>query len=231
MKWRSLAESTPGTDTRSLHDIFAERKELIAKYVPPETQAVHARVISDLKATRLAERVLQAGSKAPTFELKDHNGQLVSSADLLSRGPLVICFFRGRWCPFCVGQLEAMNLILPEIEEAGASLVAISPETVQQSFFMADQHKLRFPLLSDAGNQVARQFGLVYRVPDEQQAIYRRAFVNLPFANGDDSWELPIPATFILDRDGAVLYASANEDYTERPEPSQILLRLGQTGA
>ena len=165
MKWRSLAESTPGTDTRSLHDIFAERKELIAKYVPPETQAVHARVISDLKATRLAERVLQAGAKAPTIELKDHNGQLVSSADLLSRGPLVICFFRGRWCPFCVGQLEAMNLILPEIEEAGASLIAISPETVQQSFFMVDQHKLRFPLLSDAGNQVARQFGLVYRVP------------------------------------------------------------------
>ena len=231
MKWRSLAESTPGTDTRSLYDIFAERKELIAKYVPPETQAVHARVISDLKATRLAERVLQAGSKAPTIELKDHNGQLVSSADLLSRGPLVICFFRGRWCPFCVGQLEAMNLILPEIEEAGASLIAISPQTVQQSFFMADQHKLRFPLLSDAGNQVAQQFGLVYRVPDEQQAIYRRAFVNLPFANGDDSWELPIPAIFILDREGTVLYASANEDYTERPEPSQILLRLGQTGA
>jgi peroxiredoxin len=231
MKWRSLAESTPGTDTRSLHDIFAERKELIAKYAPPETQAVHTRVISDLKATRLAERVLHAGSKAPTIELKDHNGKLVSSADLLSRGPLVVCFFRGRWCPFCVGQLEAMNLILQEIEEAGASLIAISPQTVQQSFFMADQHKLRFPLLSDAGNQVARQFGLVYRVPDEQQAIYRRAFVNLPFANGDDSWELPIPAIFILDREGTVLYASANEDYTERPEPSEILLRLGQAGA
>jgi peroxiredoxin len=81
-------------------------------------------------------------------------------------------------------------------------------------------------LLSDAGNKVARKFGLVYRVPDEQQAIYRRAFVNLPFANGDESWELPIPATFILDRDGSVLYASANEDYSERPEPSDILLRL-----
>jgi peroxiredoxin len=91
---------------------------------------------------------------------------------------------------------------------------------------MVDQHKLRFPVLSDFGNKVARQFGLVYRVPDEQQAIYRRAFVNLPFANGDDSWELPIPATFILDRDGSLLYASANEDYTERPEPAEILHRL-----
>jgi peroxiredoxin len=81
-------------------------------------------------------------------------------------------------------------------------------------------------LLSDVGNKLARQFGLVYRVPDDQQAIYRRAFVNLPFANGDDSWELPIPATYILDRDGTVLYASANEDYTERPEPAEILVQL-----
>jgi peroxiredoxin len=119
-----------------------------------------------------------------------------------------------------------MNAILPQIEHAQASLAAISPQTVQQSFFMADQHKLRFPLLSDTGNQVARQFGLVYRVPGYQQAVYRRAFVNLPFANGDESWELPIPATYILDRDHAILYASANPDYTERPEPADILKML-----
>jgi peroxiredoxin len=226
MKWRSLEESTTGADTRSLREVFAERKELIAKYVPAETQAIHARVIAGLKENRLAESILSVGSRAPAFELRDHNNKVVSSADLLSQTRLVICFFRGRWCPFCVGQLEAMNLILPRIELAGASLLAISPQTVQQSFFMVDQHKLRFPLLSDAGNKVARQFGLVYGVPEEQQAIYRRAFINLPFANGDDSWELPIPATFILERDGTVLYAAANEDYTERPEPSEILLYL-----
>ena len=228
MKWRSLEESTPGTDFRPLHEIFAERKHLIAKYVPPETQAVHARVIAELKAKHLAAGILAVGTKAPVFELKDPGGKAVSSPDLLSQGPLVICFFRGRWCPFCVGQLEAMNQIQPQIEQAGASLVAISPQTVQQSFFMADQHKLRFPLLSDTGNKVARQFGLVYRAPEDQQAIYRRAFINLPFANGDDSWELPIPATFVLDRDGTLLYASASEDYTERPEPAQILLQLIQ---
>jgi peroxiredoxin len=226
MKWRSLEESTPGTDPRSLRDIFAERKELIAKYVPPDIQAVHARVISELKKGPFAESVLHVGSKAPAFSFKDHQGKLVSSAERLTRGRLVICFFRGRWCPFCVGQLEAMNLLLPQIEQAGASLVAISPQTVQQSFFMADQHKLLFPLLSDAGNQVARRFGLVYRVPDDQQAIYQRSFVNLPFANGDNSWELPIPATFIVDRDGTILYASSEEDYTRRPEPEEILQQL-----
>lgn len=223
MKWRSLEEANPETDTRPLREIFADRKELIAKYVPPETQAIHARAIAELKERRLAANILPTGAKAPTFELQDHDGKMVSSSALLAESRLVLCFIRGRWCPFCVGQMEAMTLIVPEIQQAGAKLVAISPQTVRQSFFMRDQHKLRFPLLSDAGNQVARQFGLIYRVPEFQAAVYQRAFVNLPFTNGDESWELPIPATYVIDRDGSVLYASANEDYTERPEPGDIV--------
>jgi peroxiredoxin len=174
----------------------------------------------------LAAGVLPVGAKAPNFELQDQDGNLVSSPDLLARGRLVTCFIRGRWCPFCVGQVEAMNLVLTEIEQAGARLVAISPQTVKQSFFMHDQHKLRFSLLSDPGNKVARQFGLSYRVPAMQEAVYRRAFVNLPFTNGDGSWELPIPATYIVGSDGTILFASANEDYTERPEPAEIVREL-----
>jgi peroxiredoxin len=226
MKWRSLEESSLGYDARPLCEIFAERKALIAKYAPAETQAIHAQAVAELKARHLAANILSMGAKAPQFELPDHDGKIVSSTGLLAKGRLLLCFIRGRWCPFCVGQLEAMNLILPEIAQAGATFVAISPQTVKQSFFMHDQHKLHFPLLSDAGNKVARQFGLTYRVPAPQEAVYRRAFVNLPFTNGDESWELPIPATYILDRDGTVLYASANEDYTERPEPCDIVLAL-----
>lgn len=226
MKWRSLEESTPGTDSRPLREILAERKQKIARYVPATTVEVHARVVADLKAKGLAANSLALGAKGPAFTLPDHNGKPISSAELLNQGRLVLCFFRGRWDPFCCGQLEVMNQIVPAIQQAGAALAAISPQTVQQSFFMADQHRLRFPLLSDACNQIARQFGLVYRVPPEQEAIYRRAFINLPYTNGDDSWELPIPATYVVDRDGTVLYASANEDYTERPEPTEILERL-----
>ena len=226
MKWRSLEESDPSLDARPLREIFAERKALIAKYVPAETQAIHARAIAELKERRVASNILPVGAKAPAFELQDHDGKLVSSTSLLAKERLVLCFIRGRWCPFCVSQMEAMNLVLPEIAQAGATLVAISPQTVKQSFFMHDQHKLRFPLLSDAGNKVARQFGLTYRVPELQEAVYRRAFVNLPLANGDETWELPIPATYILDRAGTILYAPANEDYTERPEPSEILAAL-----
>ena len=226
MKWRSLEEAAAMEDTRALRDRFAERKESIAKYVPPETQAIHSRVIAELREQGITDHILLEGAKAPDFILNDSNGGRVSSDELLDRGRLVICFFRGRWCPFCVGQLEAMNQVFPSIQEAGASLVAISPQTVQQSFFMADQHRLRFPLLTDPCNRVARQFGLVYRVPDYQQALYRRVFVNLPFINGDDRWDLPIPATYILDRNGIVQYASARADYTDRPEPSEILEQL-----
>src|SRR5437763_12900464 len=147
MKWRSLSESIPGADTRSLREQFKERKELIAKYVPAEVQAVHARVITDLKQAAIADRVLQTGAQAPQFKLQDHNDGTVSSANLLAQSRLVICFFRGRWCPFCVGQMESMNFLLPELARARSALVAISPQTVKQSFLMADQHKLKFPLL------------------------------------------------------------------------------------
>lgn len=228
MKWRSLEESVAGEETRPLHEIFAERKALIAQYVPHEVQAVHEQVIAELREQGISQNALAAGAKAPSFELKDHQGKTVSSAELLTTGRLILCFFRGRWCPFCVGQLEAMQRILPQIQAAGAVLVAISPQTVQQSFFMADQHRLGFPLLSDAGNQIARQFGLVYRVPDFQQSIYRRAMTNLPFTNGDESWQLPIPAVYVVDRDGTVRFAAVNPDYQQRPEPEEVLEQLLQ---
>jgi peroxiredoxin len=223
MKWRSLEESSPLTDVRALREIYAERKDLIAKYVPADAQKIHAQVIAELKQRNLAANILPVNAKAPEFELQDHDGKLVRASNLLARGRLALCFIRGRWCPFCVGQMEAMNQIVPQIEQTGATLVAISPHTVRHSYFMHDQHKLKFRLLADSGSKVARQFGLTYRVPAAQEAIYRRAFVNLPLANGDDSWELPIPATYILDQDGTVLFASGNEDYSDRPEPFAIL--------
>ena len=223
MKCRSLHEAKPGSDLRPLREQYAERKELIAKYVPADVQAVHERTVSALKAQAFAAKALGVGSKAPSFELSDHNGKRVSSSDLLARGRLVISFIRGRWCPFCVGQMEAMSAIAEQIQAAGGSLVAISPQTEKQAFFMHDQHKLRFPLLVDTHNAVAHLFGLAYRVPDEQQAMYRSTFVNLPFVNGDNSWELPIPATYVIGSDGNVIAAAASEDYMERPEPLDIL--------
>jgi len=228
MKWRGLEESKPGQQAATLREELEERKALAAQYVPADVQQVSRQTVEQLAASGMAGRILAVGAAAPSFQLPDQDGKVVSSQELLSRGRLVICFIRGRWCPFCVAQLEAMNSVVSQIEKAGAGLIAISPQTVKQSFFMRDQHHFRFPLLSDAGNQVARQFGLVYRVPDEQKQVYSRTFVNLPFLNGDANWELPIPATYILERDGRVVYASADPDYTRRPEPEQVIGLLDQ---
>lgn len=171
-----------------------------------------------------AERAPQ--SRDLLFSLPDQNGKLVSSADLLARAPLIISFFRGRWCPFCIAELEAWRDALPQVKAAGATLVAISPQKVQHNAFTADQHKLAFPVLSDSGNQVAKQFGIAYRVPEEQEQLYRRSFVNLPHLNGDESWELPLAATYVIAPDGAIKSALIQADYRERAEPATVIASL-----
>src|SRR5262249_34500096 len=228
MKWRSLEESASETETRSLREVYAERKALIEKYVPADVRAVHERAVRELREAGVGESRLTEGSVPAAFELLDQNGKSVSSADLVKAGPLVVFFIRGRWCPFCVGQVEAMNAIVPQLRSMGASLIAISPQTVHHNYLMADQHRLQFLLLSDSGNKIAKQFGVAYRVPEYQQVVYQQVFVKLPFVNGDESWELPVPATFILtaneDQQGQaeIKFAYANPDYTDRPEPSEI---------
>ena len=153
----------PTRDLRLLRDQLAERKVNVEKYVPAETLAVHARVVEQLRQSGMVERSAHAGRKAPEFTLNDHDGKPVALSTLLERGRLILCFFRGRWDPFCCAQMEAMNEFLSYYERTGALLVGISPQTVRHSYFMREQHHLRFPLLSDAGNEVARQFGIVYR--------------------------------------------------------------------
>jgi peroxiredoxin len=226
MKWRGLEEAEAAAQCPTLREELQQRRALAEQYVPAATQAINRDTVDSLRASGITRLSLPVGAKAPSFELPDQNGQLVSSTRLLRGSKLVICFFRGRWCPFCVAQMEAMNRTHPQIKKAGSELIAISPQTVRQGFFMQDQHGIHFPLLSDAKNEVARQFGLVYRVPEPQQKIYSTTFVNLPFINGDDSWELPVPATYILGSEHEVLYASVDADYTRRPEPTEILSSL-----
>lgn len=224
MKWRGLEESAAvGFGGQPLKQRLEERRALAERYTPPEVLALYQKAIDEVRDSGLAERVLRIGQRAPEFDLPDENEKRISSVTLLPGGPLIVCFFRGRWCPYDCGQLEAMNEYLPQFQAAGASLVAISPQKPQQAFFMRDQHKLRFPLLCDSGNQVARQFGLVYQVPKYQQGVYRRSFVNLPFTNGDESWELPAPATFVVAPDGMIRFARVDVDYRNRPEPMEIL--------
>jgi peroxiredoxin len=224
MKWRGISETEAEQSASTLREELAERKRLMELYVPAETRAVNERATEELRSSGITERALRVGDQAPTFSLSDENGRLVSSAELL---------LNGRWCSFCCGEAEALNRMLPDFESAGASLVAISPQSVNQAYFMHDQHKLRFPLLVDVENKLARQFGIVYRVPDYQEKLFSSVFINLPHINGDSSWELPLPATYVVGRDGRVQYAWVSVDYTERAGPGDVLraVREGVAGS
>jgi peroxiredoxin len=191
--------------------------------VPAERLAVVDLAAAQLSYSGLAERALKIGDHAPNFELPDGDGMLWRSENLLRRGPLVIVFYRGRWCAYCNAQLSALQEIHPQIADAGASLVAISPQTQKHSYMTRDMHKLRFPVLSDQGNQVAKKFGLVYRLSPEMQAMYESIMTKLPGYNGDQSWELPLAATYIVQADGNISWARIDADWRHRPEPEETL--------
>lgn len=228
MRWRGSNPEYDAITGSSLQEQLDALKARARSLLPPEINAIHDRATEEMQASGLAGRILPVGATAPSFELPDRNGKMVRSADLLALGRLVVSFFRGRWCPYCIAELEALQAALPRFREAGASLVAISPQTVRQTDFLVDQHHPGFPVLSDAGNAVARSFGLVYEVPAYLRELYQRSFINLPLANGDPSWELPLPATYVLERDGTVLYAFADADSTRRAEPDEVLSVLNR---
>ncbi|MGO9936731.1 MAG: peroxiredoxin-like family protein [Terracidiphilus sp.] len=202
-----------------LDEITANTRNL----VQAERLAVGERAVEELFATGIEERILPVGAVAPEFALKDANGKLVRSADLLRVGPLIIKFFRGRWCPYCMTELETWRDLYGRIREHGALMVAVGPQMQRQSDFMAGQHGLPFPVLADTNNLVAEQFGLVYTVPEYYRDYYLSILVNIPFVNGEKSWRLPLPATYVIGRDGRVHFAEAHADFRVRPEPEEAL--------
>jgi peroxiredoxin len=209
-----------------LDEITANTRHL----VQAERMAVGERAVRELFESGIEEKILPVGAAAPEFALNDATGRLVRSADLLALGPLVIKFFRGRWCPYCITELEAWRDLHDRLREAGALLIAISPQTQRQSDFMVGQHTLPFPVLSDPGCAVAEKFGLAYTIPDYHRDYYRSVLVNIPFINGDKSWRLVLPATYVLARDGRIVYAEAHADFRVRPEPEEGLAAVLSAG-
>src|SRR5689334_4489561 len=142
MKWRGISEAEHELGSLTLTEQLLEIKARTRELVRPENLEIQERSIQELESSRAVDNVLQAGSQAPEFELTDSNGKLVRSADLLAHGPLVVVFFRGRWCPYCVASVEAWQRSFPALEKRDASLVAVSPQTIKQNNLMADQHRL-----------------------------------------------------------------------------------------
>jgi peroxiredoxin len=210
----------------SLQDQLDEITANTRHLVQAERLAISERAVEDLFTTGIEERILPVGATAPDFALKDSNGKTLRSADLLELGPLVIKFFRGRWCPYCMTELETWRDLYGQLRENGGLLVAIGPQAERQSDFMVGQHGLPFPVLSDPGNRVAEQFGLAYALPETMRDYYRSILVNIPFVNGDQSWRLPLPATYVIGRNRKVLFAEAHADFRVRPEPQEVLAAI-----
>jgi peroxiredoxin len=178
-----------------------------------------------------AQRARRAGDVAPEFRLNDSDGKPVSSRELLAKGPLVVSFYRGVWCPYCNMELQALQAALPEIAGRGASLVAISPQTAANSRKSQRDNKLGFPILSDTKSEVANAFGIRFALQDELIELYKTFRNDLPAFNDDPSWVLPMPARFVIGTDGIIAYAEVNPDYTQRPDPSELLPVLDRLNA
>ncbi|MEM8639154.1 MAG: peroxiredoxin-like family protein [Cyanobacteria bacterium P01_G01_bin.54] len=196
--------------------------------LPSEIFAQLEQEAEDLVHSGIAQQSLKAGDRAPAFELPDQAGALIRSQALLAQGPIILSFNRGSWCPYCNVALGGLEMALPAIQDLGAQVVAISP---QMTLWRAESEALPFAMLRDRGNRVARQFGLVFQMSPALRPIYEQQGAVLPRYNEDASFELPITATYILNPQGMIAYSFVNADYSQRPDPVEIVSQLRQIQA
>ena len=182
-----------------------------------------AQATTDLINSQIAENGLKTGQKMPDFTLSNAVGKNITLSNLLAQGAVVITFYRGGWCPYCNLELRALQEILPAIEAKGATLVAISPELPDKSLSTKEKNELAYEVLSDRHNQLAKQLNLVFTLPESLRPIYANFGIDIPAHNGDSNFELPLPATYVVNTDGTVVYSFVNADYTQRANPQEII--------
>lgn len=227
--WKRLSGEAPITGATSapasaaaLQPRLDEMKEKFNASAPAEMRATFEDGVTKVAQSGVMESALKVGAMAPDFTLSDHAGNPVRLADLLAQGPVVLTWYRGVWCPYCNLQLRAYQESLPEITALGARLVALSPELPDNSITTREKNRLEFTVLSDTGSAVARAYGVSYRLPDTLIEAFNGR-LDIPAQNGDDSWELPLGATYVVAPDGTIAYAFLSADYRERAEPQEII--------
>lgn len=211
MEPTTLAEETEALAAKSRANADAERA------------AIYAKAAESIAESDILETALQVGDKAPMFELPDAFGKVVRLADVLENGPAIVTFYRGSWCPFCNLELRALQQLLDAAHAAGATLVAISPNRPDESLGLIDKHELTYPVLSDLGNEVAKQFNLVYEVEPGLVAHYREIGRDIGEMNQSEVWELPVPATYVIDKTGVIRYAFVDLNHRVRAEPADVI--------
>ena len=211
---------------QSLSEQIAALQQQARSRMPAETLSTLMADTQQMVQSAVAEQALGVGQRAPSFALPNAIDKAVASDALLRRGPLVISFYRGAWCPYCNLELRALQDALPRIHELGAELVAISPNLPDKSLTSIEKHGLTYEILTDAQNRIARRYGLVITLSEEIRPLYRQIGFDIPGHNGDDSWELPMPATYVVAPDGEIVFRFVSADYTRRAEPADIIAAL-----
>lgn len=194
--------------------------------IPEQAQQTIGSAFEKLMKSDVGDNAPSKGDKAPNFELPNVRGGSLELLEKLKQGPVVLSFYRGGWCPFCNLEFKALSDILPKIKTKGASLIGISPELPDTSLSTIEKHKLPFEVLSDVGNKIANKYGLLMTVYEEIRPLYEEWGIDVPTSNGDESYQLPIPATFVIKQDGNIQACYINKDYTSRMEPADILQAL-----
>jgi peroxiredoxin len=179
--------------------------------------------VREVDAAGIADNALTVGDTAPDFLLADAAGNQVRLSRLLDAGPVVIAFYRGAWCPYCNLELKALQEMLPEFRAAGATLIAISPQTPDESLSTQEKHSIEFPVLSDGELSAINGFGLLHPVDDRTKEFYEKSGYDLVKSNGAIGWQLPLPATYVVKQDGTIAFAFVNADYKVRAEPAEVL--------
>ena len=200
------------------------RKNLSEKVTAEALELING--AKKLSHSEVIPKSLKVGDVVPNFALPNQNGRLIEIQQILKKGSVVISFYRGIWCQFCSLELKALQQALPAINMLGGTLIAISPQTFVDSSDSLEE--FNFETLIDKRNQVARQFGIVLQIPEKSRIHYENLGIYLPRYNGDESFELPIPATFIVNQDGKIHYAFIDSDFTERLDPIEIVTILRQ---
>jgi peroxiredoxin len=192
--------------------------------IPNEVLAIMDAETNRLAAEKLPALALQTGADAPDFILPDAQGKPVRLQALLKNGPVVVVFYRGGWCPYCNIQLKGFQRSLPQITKLGAQVVAISPQLPDNSLSTQEKAELEYPVLSDVGNKVAHKFGVAYRLSDPMLKLFVDFENPLVDSNGKDGeFELPVPATFLIDAKGVVRLSHVDVDFTQRLDPDDVV--------
>lgn len=198
-----------------------------SKQIPADIQVIMQKAIDELEDSNLLAKALKTGDTIPEITLPNAKGETVSLQAKLNAGKkLVIAFYRGGWCPYCNVELKALQDILPQIEAAGAELVAITPESPDNSLSTAEKNKLTFEVLTDKDNNLANSLNLAYQLPEQLNAIYKGFGIDLEKSQGNNDGTLPIAATYVIDTNGKVTYHFLEEDYKLRADTSEILKAL-----